>query len=202
MYQEQLIGYWRLWLASHGRGHVPLSCSESGIQSAYRPPDQGPRPRSRQQEALGALKQVSTKPLRNDAPLRLLVLLLRGCCAWLLATASAAACLAAACWLPPACCGLADARGFPADRASAARRSSRLKISPSASNPTLSSSLSTPKRTSASGCWARRGHRSARLRGTRRRSGRWRILCMSRIWWMTRGSRCGDGTPTFSLRNH
>ena len=58
MYQEQLIGYWRLWLASHGRGHLPLSCSESGIQSAYRPPDQGPRPRSRQQEALGALKQV------------------------------------------------------------------------------------------------------------------------------------------------
>jgi len=64
MYQEQLIGYWRLWLASHGRGHLPLSCSESGIQSAYRPPDQGPRPRSRQQEALGALKQVSTKPQR------------------------------------------------------------------------------------------------------------------------------------------
>ena len=100
MYQEQLIGYWRLWLASHGRGHLPLSCSESGIQSAYRPPDQGPRPRSRQQEALGALKQVRRISLSLLISVDCLsMLLLLGCWPWLLATASAAACFAAACWL-------------------------------------------------------------------------------------------------------
>ena len=84
MYQEQLIGYWRLWLASHGRGQLPLSCSESGIQSAYRPPDQGPRPRSRQQEALGALKQVSTKPQRCASDCWCCSCVAAACGCWLL----------------------------------------------------------------------------------------------------------------------
>ena len=76
-YQEQLVGYFRLWLEKHGHGDKQLACTESGIQSACknakeppwlsavqwcccadRPPDEGPRPRSRQQEALGALKQT------------------------------------------------------------------------------------------------------------------------------------------------